>query len=444
MSDPPGRGALAAALLLVALPGCWTRPEPELLRRFATREVGDTSGVVGVTVFATPAADRGPDAGARLPELSSSAQAAFIRAVADRTATAEELLRTLAGPVGAPRDDRPGLDRTRFRRRLVISAENLAAGPVRGADGAWRTRPGARISRLRVALGLDAGVAEFRSWDRFGSRYATVDLGEMRFRREGGSGIGLELRPGSVVGELGPVDLEPARRATLDEELPLRRRYVSTGMLAPDSMVLLQEGAVGIDLTGNVVVEVDIDVTDAPQPARTVAFGGLFDGRGRPRPPDSVRVTAGRLAHAPGPAEDVRGRLRVEAVIRTVRPGAGEATWTEGDDHARYLVERAVGPDVTLVRARELRASVWQLATRGCRAFLHLEDGAGAPSVVQLRSASEAFALLRWLRRSGSGEVGRRALGLGPGRALGPDDADALAVRLLPLNWRPEGGAPCP
>lgn len=439
----PLRSSALAVAVLAVISGCSGRAGPELLRRYASYEVADTTGLVGVAVFSVPASEGGSST--RLPELSPSAQSALIRAVADKTDTPEAFLHLLGRPVGASADSERSADRTRFRRRVVVSAENRVARPVGDAAGRWRASPGARISRLRVAIGLEPGRARFRSWDRFASRYETVDLGAMSFRRERSSGLALDVAPGNVAGELDLVALESARASTLDEELPLRSRYVSTGMLLPDSMILLQEGAVGVDLTGNVVVEVEIDVVDAPEPAPVHSFVGLFGGDGAPRPPDSVRVASGRLTHAPAPAGDLRGTLRFEAVVRTVRSGAGDATWAEGDDHVRYLVETARRPGVTLLRGSELRASVWQLATPGCRDFLHVQGDTGdRPEVVQLASADEAFALLRWLQRSRPSEAGRRALYLGPERPLAPRDADDLAVRLLPLNWEAGPSPPCP
>lgn len=435
------RAAAALAALLVVASACWSAPEPKLLRRHATLEVADTSGLVDVTLFSVPA---GRTAGVTpLAELSASAQAAMIRAVSGKTDSPEAFLRTL-GPSPAPGDG-GAVDRTRFRRRVVISAENRAARPSRGADGRWRGGPGTRIDRLRVAVGTDAARARFLSWDRFASRYETVDLGEMSFRRERSTGLGIDVLPGGTARELEAAALDPARSSTLDETLPLRSRYVSTGILLPDSMILLQEGAVGIDLTGNVVLQVEIDVADAPRPARTHVFAGLFGADGAPRPPDSVRVDGRDLLHAPDAGDDVRGTLRVDAVVRAVRPGAGDATWAEGDDRAVHLVESSVGPPVTLVPARELRASVWQIATRGCGAFLHVEGGlAGRPEVVQLASPEAAFDFLRWLRAIRPSEVAGRGLRLGPGAPLEPADVDGLSVRLLPLNWSAGAAPPCP
>ncbi len=444
MSDRSGpfRAAVAALGAALTVAACWSAPEPELLRRHATREVADTSGLVDVTLFSVPA---GRTAGATpLAELSASAQAAMIRAVSRKTDTPEAFLRTL-GPSPAASGAGGAIDRTRFRRRVVISAENRAGWPSPDADGRWRAGPGTRIDRLRVAVGTDAARARFLSWDRFASRYQSVDLGEMSFRRERSSGLGVDVVPGGTARELEAAGLDAARSSSLDEELPLRSRYVSTGILLPDSMILLQEGAVGIDLTGNVVVQVEVDVADAPQPVRTQAFGGLFGADGAPRPPDSVRVAARDLVYAPDAGDDVRGTLRVDAVVRAIRPGAGDATWAEGDDHAVHLVESSVGPSVSLVPARELRASVWQLATRGCGAFLHVEGGlVGRPEVVQLASPDEAFDLLRWLRATRPSEVAGRGLRLGPGGPLEPPDTDRLSVRLTPLNWSAGSAPPCP
>lgn len=437
------RGVAGVAALLLVASACWSRPEPELLRRHAALEVADTTGLVGVALFSVPA---GRTASAvPLQELSASAQTAMIRAVAEKTDSPEAFLHTLGPPAGADLEPAGPIDRTRFRRRVVISAENHAARPSRDPDGRWRASPGARIIRLRVAVGTDAGRARFLSWDRFASRYESVDLGEMSFRRERSSGLDLDVVPGDAVRELRSLAGDAARSSTLDEELPLRSRYASTGVLLPDSMILLQEGTVGVDLTGNVVLLVEIDVAAASGPARTVDLSGLFGPDGAPRPPDSVRVVARDLVHAADADRDVRATLRFDAVVRTIRPGGGDATWAEGDDHALHLVETSVEPPSTLVPARELRASVWQLATPRCDAFLHLEGGLGGrPEVVQLASADEAFALLRWLRARRPAEVAGRGLRLGPERALGPADPDELAVRLLPLNWRAGAGHACP
>lgn len=417
-----------------------------MLRRYAAYEVGDTSGLVDVTVFSGPADEA--VGSIRLAELSASAQAELIEAVADPTTSADALLGTLGRPLGgaAASGSAAGTrDRTRFRRRLVISAENHATGPVRSDAATWRVAPAARIGRLRVALGLDSATARFTGWDRYASRYETVDLGEMTSTRRRTLGLDLNAADHVFGDGLDRARLDAASTSILDEELPLRRRYVSTGALRPDSLVLLQEGAVGIDLTGNSVVEVEIDLVDAPSPARTFGFEGMFDGQGAPRRPDSVRVLPGEVVHAPRGTGDVVAELRYDAVVRTVRPGSGDATWAEGDDHARFLVESASAGEVVLVPGRETRASVWQLATPGCRALLHVESATrGLPAVVQLASAGEAFELLRWLRAARVSEVGGRRLRLGPEVDLGAAAIDRLAVRLVPLNWELTEGGGCP
>lgn len=439
-----GAAVLAALALFVSLPACVARPEATLLRRYASYEVSDTVGLVDVTAFSTPA-----DAwtgSTRLHQLSASAQAELVEAVAARTTSADALLRELGRPLGGlPARPSRDVDRTRFRRRLVVSAESHAARPARSDGTHWTLRPAGRISRLRVVLGLDPAVARFLGWDRFASRYETVDLGEMTASRRSSAGLDLDAAGEALGRALDRAWLEAGGYATLEEELPLRRRYVSTGTLRSDSLVLLQEGVVGVDLTGNSVVEVEIDVADAPDGAPTFAFEGLFGRSGEPRKADSVSVIQARIVHAPRGTGDVAAELRFEGVVRTVEPGSGDATWAEGDDHARFFVESRTVGDVVLVTAAEMRASVWQLATPGCGALLHVESEVrDLPAVVQVASPDDAFELLRWLRRTRESEIGRRGLYLGPERRLAEGDAAALRVRLVPLNWELPGDALCP
>lgn len=435
---------MAAALLLAALAAaCATRPEPELLRRFRSHSVADTSGLVDVTLFAGPA--RVP--GTRLTDLSASAQTALIRELGDKTDSPEALLRALSGPLARGFESAPGGDHgIRFRRRVVVSAENRGAGGGPGRGGADRLHPDARIDRLRVAVGLDTAVAAFRSWDRFATRYETVDLGEMEFSGAPGRDGALAVSPGPLLRELELLELGSGRSATLEESLPLRQRYVSTGMLRPDSVILLQQGAVGLDLTGNTVVELEIAVKPAPTPWRVLALEGLFDAGGRPRPPDAVRVLPRDVAFAPSADGGVRGRLSYRAVTRMAGPGPAAATWAEGDDDARLLVEVGPSREVVLIAEEELRTTVWQLATPGCRRILQIDNPrTGRPGPVSLASPGEATDLLRWLRATSASRVGGRALHLGSGGGGNVLlDADGLRLRLVPVNWDPGGGTPCP
>lgn len=463
MPEPGARGrprhrprrpslALPAALAVLAvLAACApTRPEPELLRRYRSYSTGDTTGLVEVTAFSAPLLP-GTDA-PRLTEISRSAQAAYIRSVADRTATVAELQAALAAPVGVPAPGPGRVDRTRFRRRLVLSVERHGAGGAGGRAFA----PASRIAWLRVALGLDS-TARFTSWDRFVTRYDTVELGTMGLRQSSDRDGELSLAP--PIEQVLGAGLEAARADRLDESLPLRERHASNGVLRPDSMILLQEGAAGADLVGNAAVEVELRVR--PGPVATVhRFAGLHDAAGRARPADSVTSVRRELVRPADAGEDVTAVLRFEALVRSVGRGAGDATYSEGDDRVRFLSSSEEVGRVVLVPARELRTSVWSLADPSCR-LVGLErpglDPAPGHGELRFLTRAEARRFLRWLRerdvaddrdrdrrRDEALTAAGRALRLGLDAPLRASDLAGLRVRLHPLNWRPEGYSVCP
>lgn len=437
--------------LLVALPfvaACaLSRPEPELLRRYDRFETADSADLVQVSVFASPLPS--PERPPLLSELSKSAQAAYIRSLADRTRTADGLQRALGAPVGGPAAGPRPLDRTRFRRRVVVSVER------RSSTRAPEPASGSRLARVRVALGADR-AARFTSWDRFVTRYDTVEIGTMELSRSNELGADLELGAGSgtVADPSGSIGIAGRRAVGLDESLPLRERHVSNGILRPDSMVLVQEGAAGVDLVGNSVVEVELRVED--RTAATVSrFEGLYGPDGRPRPGDSVRLATRQLVAARR-AEPVTAELRFEALVRTVRPGRGDATYSEGDDHVRYLRTAGGGSAVVLVPGRELRASVWTLVSGACE-LLEIEHPVAGSSpghgALWFASRGDAVRFLQWLgdgRRAGAGgarapiTVAGRRLWLGPGAPLSRSGLPALFVQLQPLNWSPGGYSVCP
>lgn len=415
----------AAVLASCARPGL----EHELLRRHASVETGEAPGLVAVTVHARPMAPEPDDA--RLFRLSKSAQSELIESVAAKTGSLEALLTALAAPAGPPADPSSGGPPTRYRRRIVVSAESRRAGV---AD---------RIARLRVVLVLDTAEARFVGWDRFVTRHGTAEVGEVVLRRDGDDRFALDVDAAPVPGSAGGLTVRAGGSSRLDETLTVSDTYLSTGVLLPDSMILLQRGAQGRDLAGNSVLAVTIELVGT---AAVVVHGftGLRDAAGRPSAPDRVRVRSRRLAHARSMPRGVRARLRFEAMSRTVPPGRGGATFAEADDRVRLLRTVGEGREVSLIAASELRASVWEIADGACGPALHLRRASDARgSVLQLASFEEAEALLRWIRASSADRVGGLHLRLGPDAALDAAGRDRLAVRLRPLNWDPDHAHRC-
>lgn len=472
-TGPPGpaAGSGAAPALLLALPllaGCGLfSPEPELLKRWDRYTVADTTGLMRVTVFT--ARSPASDAPSALADLSRSAQATFVRAMADRTTTVAGLQDALASPLASPGASDGEVDRTVFRRRLVISVERTGPVGAREEEGLSRK---ARVARSRIALGLRGDRARFTSWDRFVTRWDTVELGTMSRTRSVDLGGDVELLPGTPIDEAGEVGLSASLGSQLDESLTLSERHVSNGILRPDSMILLQEGSAGIDLVGNSGVELELRLArGAATTSHLHRFEGLFDSAGRPSPPGTVRIERRRHVYPSRSTVDAGGiaaTLRHEIVIRAVRRDRGDATYAEGDDRVVFLRDTGRGGSaVVLVPAREMRASAWRLVRTagGTREVLQVAappgSGPGATSrELRFATADDARALLRWLdahRRSplpgpeppswasagadaaADPEVTMvgRTLYLAPRRPLRRSQITELAIRLHPLNWTP-------
>ena len=464
---PGGRGPVLALLLaLPVLTACGLVPrEPELVKRWDRYAVADTTGLVRVTVFT--ARSPASDAPSALSELSRSAQATYVRAMADRTSTAAELRASLAAPIAVPGEPVGQVDRTVFRRRLVISIERT--GPAGGREREDLSRV-ARVARTRIAMGLPDGRARFTTWDRFATRWDTVELGTMTLSRSAELEGDLAPLPGPRIEGAGDVGLSASLGAKLDESLSLRERPLSSGILHPDSMILLQVGTAGFDLVGNSAVEVELRLADrATATSHLHRFGALFDSAGRPSPSREVRIERRRHVHPSRSAVAAGGitaGLRHETLIRAIRRRRGDDTYAEGDDGVVLLRDTARGaPTVELVPEREMRVSAWTIARSagGAREVLQVGAPPGAgpgatPRELRFATAREARALLRWLhadrRRAapetarsaaaGSGDaddpalsVAGRPLYLAPGRPLRRSEVTGLALRLRPLNWTP-------
>lgn len=385
---------------------------PELTRRYAEilPDAGGSHMRAVVSVFSLPV----PSPGSRtLFDLGSGGQTAFINTARDRTRSMRDFTEALGARIPAIPAG-PGIDATRLQRRVVFSLSPEGLGP---AD---------RIDRLLLTLTLtsptygSAPAWRFTSWDRFSTRYATVDLGDISLsrKREFGASLG-DLPAGSAGAEVG-ASVKFSRN--LGEELELRQRYVAaTGTLSEHSASIYQEGVVGIDLTGNSSIDVELTaVTEAPA-VQMVRVTGM-----RPDSPDGVQLTSTRVVWPATDgrcsAVDIRARLEVSYRIRRVLQGA--ATVVEGDDTIAYIETTEDLGEFVLVPGRDQRVTLWEIV-RG-RDILTLDR---AP--LFFATAAEALDVAGWLGRTGAASLGGAPLLLGEAVLQGTD----FSIRPHALNW---------
>ncbi len=410
-------------LLVLAALICAGCPSPILTSRYASAEFGalpEGSDAVRVSAFVldVPAA---PTKGI-LFELAPQAQSMLVKELAGKTETVEAFLAALKG--GGDGEDGCRLDLTRFKKRVVFSVEKKIPAAGSGIG------PADRVSELNVTLNLPPRV-QFLSWNRFETKYESVDLGKIGATQSSKAGIsGTLATKGSLLPEGVPVSLEFGQG--MSEEILLKQRYVSlSGALAPQAARLYQQGVAGIDLAGNFFIDLDIWLAEGILTDTVVTVGNL-KSKGAWTPAEKVQVDLRKLTY-PARTEPVLCAMEFEYVLRHVLGMDG--TVMEGDDLVRFMKGQGRS-EFELLRAAELRANIYAVRSFRLHDGMASENGyrlhlAGTPGMpLHFAGYSMARAFLDWLKETRSTRMGPFALEL-DGKPLDVRDIRDLEIELL-------------
>jgi hypothetical protein len=421
------RGLLSGIGILL-LGGC---PRPTLMRYYGsgTSFKADAPGIEPpvLTVFATgvPASS----AQTALANLSPGGQASLIAAVSKDTSAPAALLQALAEPIERPPSPHRFVDRTIIERRIVLSIENLSQEP---ADRIHRASIHLEASKAGTPSVLPVS---FLGWNQFITRYETVHIGSMRSVRS--AEFSAEIKGGPP--QVGTVGAGAKIGAALEEAMVLQRRYVQAmGVLTPERATLIQQGAFGADLMGNVIVDLQLRVGDPSRPWSTdvFSFSNLFDKEGRPQPADRVKLERQTVQFPANACAPIMASAQLVATIRHVR--GGQHTIMEGDDKAVYQTVTGQAQTFELVPKEALRFTVWWLQDEKMHPVHIGLNGGAAREVLQFDRFEAAEAFLKYLEMNPTpGKVRERTLWLGKDTpsALSPADVGRLVVWPQRLNW---------
>jgi hypothetical protein len=361
--------------------------KPELTNRyqsaaFPTPTSEDSAPRASITVFTLAISD--PPASTTIASLSDRGQAEAVKALAAKEQMTKGFLSALATPISPAESPAHFIDRTKVKRRIVISLQNTSLGR---AD---------RVAEATIQLRPDAN-AHFLSWDKFKTAYEDVDLGKLALTQTSGLTGGLEFGPLQSTSIAG-ANLEASYERNLNEEIALRQRIVtSTGALSPEKAEFYQQGAVGIDLTGNVIIDVYIDIVDDSPPLETYAFTNLVDASGKPNPPGNVMARTQLVVYPNKAKAPVMMDATLGYVVRHVV--SGDKSVAEGDDRVHYLRgEVSTAAPNILVPIDDMRFAAWGLVANGNFVKIR-EAGVQREGVLALSSYEEAAQLLAWLKK---------------------------------------------
>lgn len=402
--------------LVAVISGC---AGPMLTKRYASMEnvnLKPETIEAKLTAFSTGV----PSISAKttLLYLSGRGQASFIRVLGRKSGKTDEFLQSLGTPIRKQKTFQRILDHTTIKRRVVFSIDHW---PI--------TNPADRIRRAKIRLDNLTGRAEFRSWTRFATKYETVNLGNMTFTEQSGTSLGITGGPlGGLVGAAANAQRSQAFR----EAIPLTRRFVSvTGTLLPERAELIQEGVPGIDLTGNLIVDLTLRIGEPSNHYDTLSFHHLFDADGQPNKPDHITVSRQTHFFVVKPS-NVYADAILTATVRRVKKGG--STIFEGDDDVVFATGRSTVQHLLLVPMRMLRFSVWSL-TDPKGTPLAISSGSSFPETIFFSTYDDAVTFRNYLVQTKKPSfVRNRHLWLND-KPLHSSVAKQLQVEIEKLNW---------
>lgn len=422
--------ALISAGMLLITTGCSLRPQLVKHHEHATlaenaakltilggtssstspeRLLGDGYTVTGFVTQAPPTAASSPF----ISKLSDHGQAELIGRVGASAKNADELATTLLKlgekPVSSCNDGP-----LRLNRRLVLSLAGRHAAPS------------TRFDAMAYVLTLEnADRARFITWNRFETLQETVALGTTRMKQSQSAGwtdfdsekttaAATAVAPAKEL--LSTLNLSATQSRELEESVASARRFTPiTGTLSEPGAALLQQGAVGMDLFGNLTADFTIELKEGangPHVAKDWVYTatGLFaDGKPQPNVSGTVVSRCGRVYAVS--VEPIKAKLAANGILRQV--GKGAETVIEGDDTATYTtLPTATSVDIDLVDRESLSRTYFTIKRAGkdYNLYNHTEK-----QEILFATLDEARSWVRWFRQTGNTSLKETQLGwLGP------------------------------
>jgi hypothetical protein len=366
-----------------------------------------------------------------LLQLSPQGQAAFIKALENNVNNSETLLEVLGKNVGSSPKSRDIIDLTTFRKRVVFSVEKQTfTGPE------ITVGPADRLDQLLINLSQLKG-AKFVSWDKFETKYETVDLGKISNTQGFELGIDIPIKSPEISTSTGISQ-------SLSEEVLLRQRYVAlSGRLYETEANLYQQGVSGIDLAGNFSVDFLIKAeVDESKPHTVISLKNLWKGS-NPNENKAIGISFLKIKY-PKSSQPVTCNLDFYYSLRHVKKYGD--TISEADDIVTLIRCHDNGTQqVELIGKNELRVRVYYIVTHkdvktgspspnGYR--LYIKGPGQGTNEICFADYNSAASFLQWLRLSKSVTIGKYEIGLPtkPERLMVEEDIPFLYVYGENLN----------
>jgi hypothetical protein len=321
----------------------------------------------------------------------------------------------LAAPIKAAPPNAPA-DQTVFHRTMVVTVERLAR-PFNPAD---------RIEAVDITIRPENGV--ITSWDTAATQYSTINAGSLQLTGTssftGSGSIGTPSTAPDVASLSNSFTVSQSRQENYTateqvETLTVSLRNPDSYKLdptLPNELRIHRQGGIGVDLTGNVVLKVDIAIpqiangtyaTIAPiLPSRRSIMsvnGDYFDDSGTRADPDSLKlsIVTNRIAASVASVRppSIFGKATLVYTLRHIV--TGDATLEERDDDIREETREIPNVRVVLVPGSDVVPRAFSIML-GEAPLMIIRGGATLPTRVCFGSYGEAADFLGYLQTAPS------------------------------------------
>jgi hypothetical protein len=344
-------------------------------------------------------------------DLSPQAQAAIIREISNKETGTGKFITALTDSLAfrtiKKSDDI--IDNTQVERRIVLSIINTSHIP---AD---------RISRIKIKLDFDSAEVKILSCDKLITAYQTLDLGKINYTStqnaevSGNATIGAGISATKVLNNQDTIGITAGTTAGFSGKLSANRSY-SEEVLLKQRIVLLntslkknqisfyQEGASGIDLTGNILADVKLDLVKKGVKI-VYSFSGLKT-ENKFNDPSSIKVSKKTIIY-PDLNKDVRVKIEFEADYRQVTKNRDHRTISESDDRVKLYYGNVINKDTLVIPYKILLPRLYKLSlvgdTKHAPVQINIPSIASGPLL--FNSYKEAEDFLLWLKAKFKGKT---------------------------------------
>lgn len=405
---------------------CSCKPSKNLTGRYKTAvsdsltNFSDSVGVKGFFLTIPQAAATAP---VRPLNLPSNVQERLVKELGKDLNDPEKMIKLLGTPIISDNNTEPAIIyKCIYAKRLVLSIQNKSPFSEN------------RIAKLEIGLKQPEGKITFTGCNRIGTEYQSVDQGKITFKNNvyGEVNAGGELGPstsyerngrelydngkGGIDTALIKTTANAASKTTIGgklgfaretyEEANMKQRYISlSASVSENTVTFYQETVAGIDLSGNVIADVEFEV---PSDKRETFEFYQFETVGKDEKqlaPDQVKMKKiyEVYPNAELRASSLRLKLSYKGVFRQVLSGGG--TLIEGDDKIKLLRGIADAVDsVQLLSKTEMTPKQWYIKGDSETELLSYSRSKNeAPpklKTIYFRDYFSAKAVLEWIQNT--------------------------------------------